>query len=204
MLSTLVIPISRSHHDLVPVWSTVHSMKYCTQYEVQATYHTACNIISIPMYWPHHCDTKVVDRYLSLGQWESKSLHHTPVLIVWVVNSLWLHWKCPLLRIHIRIHKTNLLMNAISLSHTIVSLCFHIIMYTVYTRKPSMCPYVTLWGVYYSILDLLKEYNVVGWLAKAPGNLHYYYTSSNPRLAHSHCCLLSNITIDYQGSRSSC
>ena len=37
---------------------------------------------------------------------------------------------------------------------------------TVYTLKPLMCPHVTLRGVYYSILDLLKQYNIVGWLAK--------------------------------------
>ena len=58
------------------------------------------------------------------------------------------------------------------------------IMYTVYTLKPPMRPHVTLRGVYYSILDLLKQYNIVGWLAKASGNLHYYYTSCNPKIAH--------------------
>ena len=74
-------------HFKIASWFSI-SMKYCTKYKAQATYHTACHIISISMYWTHQCDIKVVDRYLSLGQWESKSIHHTPVLIVWVVNSL--------------------------------------------------------------------------------------------------------------------
>ena len=46
-----------------------------------------------------------------------------------------------------------------------------------------MYPHVALKGVYYSILYLLKQYNIVGWLAKASGNLHYYYTSCNPIIA---------------------